>query len=313
MSTQEEHLEKPLTKIPSKKGITSHEENKVPHEAELAKEKTDKEAPVKQNLNDNVVISLHNSFAALSYVSEVPLGEVSLVDLENNVQAKTIVSHAQMQVNTIPIEGTCLVSVSSSEAPISFEARPSTTGYLETGKIMESGFGLKSPSTSISQGNISGRQSFPRVTIVSPEQALDPFLPEVRAYDQEQTHTPMPTPVTTTGGLWSLDKRPISMSSMPHTTNANIQQSVKIMKKFWGDESEDDVVSDSSLNLDSSPNKYMLIGPSPVSNTKQSKRKNKKKSPRNIDIAILEGIKTRAQKNNKKNTTSMKIQYWGSG
>lgn len=111
--------------------------------------------------------------------------------------------------------------------------------------------------------------------------------------------TCMPVPITSTAEFMSVDKRPIATPPAPYIPNAAANRSVKVLKNFWGDET--DVTDESNSEPDpivasaSGRSKYLEDNLAKARAAKASKKKRRQKSPGSAQGGEASIIKTRSK------------------
>jgi len=106
----------------------------------------------------------------------------------------------------------------------------------------------------------------------------------------------MLVPISSSVEFMSVDKRPIATPPAPYIPNATANRSVKVLKKFWGDET--DVTDDSNSEPDpvvaSAPSRYKFLEDNlaKARAAKASKKKRRQKSPRSAQGGEASIIKT---------------------
>lgn len=105
----------------------------------------------------------------------------------------------------------------------------------------------------------------------------------------------MPVPQTTYVDFLGPDKRPFTVPPGPSIPNEAISKSVRILKKFWGDEEDEDSDSGAQTDNTTRSNKYLEDKMVKVPTFKVGRpRKKNKNSKNNLDKSG-EGIKTRSK------------------
>jgi len=203
---------------------------------------------------------LHNVFDLLTSDGVEHSREALLPNLNTTDSAAVQLTTTQSEDLAIPIETVCSFPGIRSEAPLPKGTRPSSSiipsddrhGMVKVGRKL-----FPNPlSHSIEKDNDVGRLSFPGVVSVSDNRALDPS--DIAKWAATPMLSPViPSPITTYVDFLGPDKRSFMVPQGPSIPNEANSKSVMILKKFWGDEENDDCDSGAQTDNTSRSIKYL--------------------------------------------------------